>query len=395
MAEPDKKTEDLENVYIIGQAPVSNEGDPMPPEVDEDYGRQDRPDEFHEVGMTGDPSNTATNYDRTQTSFDLPHREADSITGTFDAFAANVDKVFYGDTEGVTGKVQAIQYSRCGVDYDTNNWPKSYTAPTAWSQTQEQIGIALPFPARHDQEEYHVAVDDIVMVLEGRDGRRWFLSDELPFIGTVEGAGTNTGSGDGLTSVKVRRQYIAGDPTALELGDLLDADGTEIDYADVWIVDENGADQVYETDDRILVHRRGAFLFAAPKAPAADFEMLYCKIVTPASLAGEVRFSTANPCDIDGGNVVAGTTLYIYHKWQYNITTSQMTTIPHLSADDIVPYLPFEYDPADDTVMEDCGILLGEWCLPDGAITAADEKKPLQLNATGQIVVDWLYARTP
>ena len=123
--------------------------------------------------------------------------------------------------------------------------------------------------------------------------------------------------------------------------------------------------------------------------------VLHAKIVTPASLAGNKLYSTAYPCDSDGGNVDEDTTLYIFHKWQNGIADSDMTVIPHLTADDVVPYLPFDYDIVGDATEEECGILLGEWCLPEGAIVAGDEKKPLQLNATGQIVADWLYARTP
>ena len=395
MAEPDKKTEDLESVTIIGVAPIQgqNLGHATPPEEDTDFVRSDRPDEYRETGMTGDPSDSSSRDDRTMTSFDYPHREADSITGTFDAFAANVDKVFYAKAEAVSGKVQAIQYTRCGVDYGTNNWPDTYTAPTAWSQTQTQIGLALPWPARHDQEAYHVEADDIVMIVEGRDGRRWFMADDLPFVGVVLGAGTNSGSGDGLTSVQVRRQAIEGDPAALELSDLLDPDGTEIDYADVWIVDEDGADQGYETDDRILVHRRGSFLFAAAKA-APSAEMLFCKIVMSASFVGggSLLYSTANPCDSNGRNVDSGTTLYIYHRWMDNITSNEMTTFPHLVAGDVKAYHPFQHDPAGAGDMEACGILAGDGCLPEGPFDTDDVYKVTQANNTGRLILNYVFA---
>jgi len=60
-----------------------------------------------------------------------------------------------------------------------------------------------------------------------------------------------------------------------------------------------------------------------------------------------------------------------------------------------VPYLPFPYDAAGGSDEEDCGMLLGEWCLPEGTLAAGDENKPIQLDGSGKSQVDWLIARTP
>ena len=123
--------------------------------------------------------------------------------------------------------------------------------------------------------------------------------------------------------------------------------------------------------------------------------MSWAKIVTPASIGGNKLYSTANPCSKDGTGTDGDTTVYVYHKWRNDITDGEMTVIPHLSANDVIPYLAFEYDPAGDTVMQPCGMLIGEWCLPEGTLAAGDEKKPIQMDSSGKLVVDWLYARTP
>ena len=116
---------------------------------------------------------------------ELDH-DATALTGDYDAWAGRVRKVFYGDATGsMTGNEQEIQVERCSCEWGTNNDPSPYEIPMAASQPSSAYIAALPFPVRHDQVAYHVAVGDIVTVLTGRDGRAWFMSDELPFIGQV------------------------------------------------------------------------------------------------------------------------------------------------------------------------------------------------------------------
>ena len=144
------------------------------------------------------------------------------------------------------------------------------------------------------------------------------------------------------------------------------------------------ADRAVPPQDQYVIN------IAGPK-----IDMLFCKIVTPAALDENKLISTANPCDSNGGNTDSDTTLFIFHKWRNDITSSDMTTIPHLETNYVVPYYPFRYDPLSDSVFESCGILQGEFCLPAGGLIDSDSAKVLQLTDEGKLTADNLVARTP
>ena len=254
-------------ILSVGPSPTRREADFIPDDVS--------------GSITSDPSRAEQ---RPVDPFDQEF-PGDALVGTFDAWVGQVKEIYDGSADGVLHQTQTIAVRRAGFVYGTNNAPSLYDAPSVHSQAQETWVKALPYPPRHDQVAWIVAVDDVVTCFTGRDGRNYYLRDELSFIGVVLGAGTNSGSGDGLTSVQVRRQAIGGTTAALAFTDLLDSGGTAVDYADVWIVDDNGADQGYETDDRIIVHRRGLFLFAYP-VPEVGEDGFWAEI-TGSGAAGE------------------------------------------------------------------------------------------------------------
>lgn len=192
--------------------------------------------------------------------------DSDNLTGRFDAWSGEVLKVHYGSTDPIYGLAQVIEVMKCSVHYGTNNDPIPGLGDIGvHGDSTPAAVLARPFPARHDQQEYHVEEGDIVTVVMARDGNHYFFSDDLPFIGTVEDIGTNSEDGDGFESVKVRRQAIEGTPAALELSDLEDKENAFIEYDNVWVI-KGGGHGSYVQNDEIVVHRRGSFLFASPSA---------------------------------------------------------------------------------------------------------------------------------
>jgi len=142
------------------------------------------------------------------------------LIGPLDAWVGKVLSVSYGSTHPAEGIAQAITVERIDVRWGTNNEPAAATGRTKARAQATTIAYPYPFPPRHDQAAYHVAVDDIVTVLEGRDGRCWYMSDDLPFPARViKATGTVTeafGGGAGLLEVKVRRSAITGDPSSVK-----------------------------------------------------------------------------------------------------------------------------------------------------------------------------------
>ena len=183
-------------------------------------------------------------------------------TGIQDNYLGAVRSVHYGDTDGLTRQGQEASASRAGLVYDTNNEPVVSAAPLPGAQPVPNSVSVLPFPPRHDQAGYHVAVDEPVLILTGRDGRNYFLNDELGFVGKVTAADTDNGV------ITVRRQTLSGNPDAggfygASLGDLQDADSNYVDYANVLVL----GDAMPSVDSNVWVNKRGRYYFAETSSP--------------------------------------------------------------------------------------------------------------------------------
>ncbi|HUU83351.1 MAG TPA: hypothetical protein VM243_07590, partial [Phycisphaerae bacterium] len=226
------------------------------------------------TAMYGDPSGTTTADQRPASPFD---REvpASSLSGTFDGWVGEVVGEYGGSTHPTLGVVQGIDVVRVSQAWGTNNTPAAGAIAPAWSAPEPSLLSALPFPARHDQAAYHVAVGEFVAVITGRDGRCWYIADDLPFIATVikeaDGASIkeDNAGGAGLLAVTVRRQAISGDPddvafAGATLADLQDADSADIEYADVLVIGPTGQSHGYRTGDKVWVQRRGRYYFVVP-----------------------------------------------------------------------------------------------------------------------------------
>ena len=201
------------------------------------------------------------------------------ILGPFDAYLAEVVQTNYASGDGLFGDEQRITAVRCEVWYQGNNEPVAVDIPQILSQPTPVYVEAMPFPLRHDMEKYHVVEGDIVTILEGRDGRNWYLCDEDSFVGVVidnteEGDGSELMEdfcgGAGNKSLCVRRRVLSGDPDGANwLGatvsvDLLDAADAEVEYAGVQPIRPTGMAHGYRVGDLVWVFRRGRYLFCQP-----------------------------------------------------------------------------------------------------------------------------------
>ena len=140
---------------------------------------------------------------------DLEPISQTQILGPIDAYAAVVVDTFDAAGHPVYGMKGAITARRCDIRWGVNNEPTAkHTPVSTFGSPVGAVCEPFPFPARHDQAAYIVSVGDIVTVLEGRDGRRWYMSDELPFLARVlksEGSAYEMHNGGaGLTKLKVR-----------------------------------------------------------------------------------------------------------------------------------------------------------------------------------------------
>lgn len=256
---------------------------PMPSDIPWAGGAPD----IEPSGVETDPSGVADRLARPWSPEDAD-LSADAITGPFDAFAAEVLAVGY-DTS------RKIVVRRSLVKWGTNDEPAAGAAPSAQAQPQTAIFEAWPFPPRHDQADYHVAVGDIVTVLSGRDGRNYFLIDELPFIAVVvkksESETEAVIGGADLLALKVRRQAISGNPDdggfeGATLSDLQDADSNYIEYDDVLVVAPTNVQHGYRIGDKVRVFRRGRYFFAEPGP------QLFLAVIVSTGPDGEDDFGT-------------------------------------------------------------------------------------------------------
>lgn len=220
-------------------------------------------------GMSTDPSGTTKAREREPSPFDA-NLQSSSMVGHYDAWPAEVLAVHYGGAEGLWGYTQTITVQRISYYWGTNNEPTGWAVPAVFSQPQTALAWALPFPPRHDQAGYHVAEGDYVTCLSGRDGRIYFISDELPFPAVVIKKTTSvkevqTG-GAGQDAIKVRRQAITGDPSSVPatLADLQTAAAADVEYDNVLIVAPTTQAHGYRCGDKVWVQRRGAYYFVVP-----------------------------------------------------------------------------------------------------------------------------------
>lgn len=205
--------------------------------------------------------------------------KAENITGAFDAWVAKVIEVIGDPDRAETGYVQEIKAIRAGAHWDANNEPNFYEVPQVWSQPTGVVVAALPWPARHDQQRYHVAVGDYVTIISGRDDRHYFFSDDLPFVAMVVaqpkaggdpdgavGKWEDNAGGAGLLVLKVRRQALSGDPAAgpAGLGALLTAAGAAVEYANILVVGPTNVHHGYRAGDLVWVQKRGRYHFVQP-----------------------------------------------------------------------------------------------------------------------------------
>lgn len=205
-----------------------------------------------------------------------PASQSYQLYGQFDACAARVVKVYETVQHGVLGAVQAIDCVRCYPHYDTNNEPVGEDAPQAFSMPTETYFAALPLPARHDQAVRIVAVGDIVTLLAGRDGRAYYMSDDLSFAATVvlqdndgdeefdkEDAYEQHNGGAGNRVLRVRRLALSSSAEAV-LTTLHNANSTVVEYGNVLVVGPTDQHHGYRCGDTVWVHRRGHYFFVVP-----------------------------------------------------------------------------------------------------------------------------------
>lgn len=213
--------------------------------------------------------------------------------GTIDSFMGKVESVNYDNPR--EDVIQSITVSRVKVDYGVNNEPVSAAAAAPAGAPAKGILKAFPFPARHDQQKYVVASGDFVLCLSGADGRIYFLTDELPFIGRVVkktlSTAEDSAGGAGLLALKVRRQALSGDPSAggfpgATVSDLKTAAGINVDIDNVKVISPVGTPHGYRVGDNVLVTKRGCYYFAQ-----AIRESFLAKIKTTGP-AGEINFTT-------------------------------------------------------------------------------------------------------
>lgn len=225
------------------------------------------------TGAAGEPSTAGQPEQRPQVWGDREQTAA-SLTGPFDAFPAEVKQVFYGAGSGPRGYAHAIIFERCDVDYAANNEPLAISNQPVESQPTPSGGDAMPWPVRHDQVGYHVTVGDIVTVLSGRDGKHWYMSDELPFVGMVvdsDATGADTTekwcAKAGNRTVKVQRFGLSIDPgtqnyknDGVTLTALQDANSAAVTYSGVRPICPAGTQHGLRVGDSTVVQRRGRYM---------------------------------------------------------------------------------------------------------------------------------------
>lgn len=205
----------------------------------------------------------------------LPVVVSSQVAGPMDAFAGVVVKTYYDATAFPTGhpllaQTAGIDARRCTYYCSTNNAPTAFSTQGIAGHPLDLNFACMPLPTRHDQEAQHVAVGDFVTILSGRDGRHFFMLDDLPFIGVVIKAEAtvkeNLSGGAGNVVLKVRRQAMSGTPPtwAITLADLKVAAGTNVEYTGVLTLGPTDVQHGYRCGDQVWVQRKGLYFFASP-----------------------------------------------------------------------------------------------------------------------------------
>jgi len=225
------------------------------------------------------------------------------LSGSYDAFPAEVIKVSYGDTPPLPHGAPTTQFAvlkRIQVLRDaTNNYPQSLGAFLAgqddtWSfLAQPLLGVDCP--------DYYVKAGDIVMAFRNRSltGWHYFTRDEDPFIGQVTAVGTG--------EVTVDRNVWAGDPDGGGYAGptfttkVKNVAGATVSYAHVRPVSHIVSQPItLLVDDWVWVARRGRHCVAWPLVSTPAWGKVKADRATGANLV------TVNPCDAAGGNVQTG-----------------------------------------------------------------------------------------
>lgn len=202
--------------------------------------------------MASEPSGLSPPPELTKTQWLSSSR----IHGPGDAFAGRILNTYYGSNEPVTGLAQGINVERSMLGYGDNNDPYAAPVPSAAGQPTVAIASAQPFPPRHDQLGYIVTAGDEVLIATGRDGRKYFVNDELPFVGKVKSVDFENGT------VKVTRQALSANPDGASFHGatftkLLTSAGADVDVDEVLVL--HGAPPL--VDDYVYVRRRGRYYF--------------------------------------------------------------------------------------------------------------------------------------
>jgi len=188
------------------------------------------------------------------------------IVGPMDSWVGRVLAVHNAAADDHTGLKNTIQVERIRVFWGTNHAPESETGTLPGSKGTQTAVTAYPWPLKHDQETHHAAAGDYVMVLDGRDGRYWYMVDDTPFIGqiiAVDGVAVdeahNNGAGNLLLTVE--QQSLSGGPGSLSLADLNDADSVTVEHTNVYANPGDTLHHGWRVGDKVWVERRGAYLF--------------------------------------------------------------------------------------------------------------------------------------
>lgn len=190
------------------------------------------------------------------------------IVGPMDSWVGKVKSVHDGAADAHTGLKNTIQVERVRMTWAVggNHTPASETGSLPLSGPTPPVVTAYPWPLKHDQETHHTAAGEFVMILDGRDGRYWYVVDDDPFIAeviAVDGVATteafNDGAGNNLLTVI--RQGMTGGPGSLVLADLQDEAPANIEYTDVYAVPSDTLFHGWRIGDKVWVQRRGAYMF--------------------------------------------------------------------------------------------------------------------------------------
>ena len=228
-----------------------------------------------------------------------------AIVGHYDCWPAVVTHTYEAAADSDLNQRQAITARRVRLRWNQSDHSQiTDRVPPLGSQPNQHIVKALPCPCPPDHPLYHVQAGDIVTIMEGRDGRHYYLTDDEPFIGTtIKWEGRYDGqfsSGDerfndgtGNWTIAVQRHMLVTDPTADhfnwggdrsgEGGDDPDAPITEatpfgvleLTYDRVWPVREADVHHGYRIDNEVLVWRKGLYYVCLPAR-----ETIVCEIVT-------------------------------------------------------------------------------------------------------------------